>query len=410
MPVSMVTMLDKILRQCGFIGTLIVGGPDPDAPNNIMSMIFQSGKTATGMTFGDSYPTLKTTMTNSFNTFAHKCLSKFTCTYAYTCTHAPHNTVVDNPSANSMTPAEESETSLALKSSTSTEEPSTNSTTPAEESETSLAPKSSTSTEEPSANSTTPTEERETSLVPKSSTSTEETGGGAPPPDITIPDLAPGTSSDDGNTIGSNMEVDPPQSSGQDMDIDIVPYDVSNGTGDSNQNDDVSSGAGALIQNDVSNEAGDSIHDGRNLEVAVGMIAQEDGDKNGNTIATQGENVAKEAQVVVMAPTKPKPIRYLDGKQVSEYEWERSETIKENGQLLTKLGLNDTGKQLFGKKGKEGKENRGIENRPLKTKTKKVWVGAGQRKLRSSVKAVPNTSVSIIINMGLTADLFIVLI
>ena len=371
-------MLDEILRQCGFIGTLIVGGPDPDAPNNIMSMIFQSGKTATGMTFGDSYPTLKTTMTNSFNTFAHKCLSKFTCTYAYTCTHAPHNTVVDNPSANSMTPAEESETSLA--------------------------PKSSTSTEEPSANSTTPAEERETSLVPKLSTSTEETGGGAPPPDITIPDLAPGTSSDDGNTIGSNIEVDPPQSSGQDMDIDIVPYDVSNGTGDSNQNDDVSSGAGALIQNDVSNEAGDSIHDGRNLEVAVGMIAHE----NGDTIATQGENVAKEAQVVVMAPAKPKPIRYLDGKQVSEYEWERSETIKENGQLLTKLGLNDTGKQLFRKKGKEGKENRGIENRPLKTKTKKVWAGAGQRKLRSSAKAVPNTSVSIIINMGLTADLFIV--
>jgi hypothetical protein len=83
LPVSMVTMLDEVLRQCGFIGTLIVGGPDPDVPNNIISMIFQSGKTATGMTFGDSYPALKTTMKNSFNTFAHKCLSKFTYIYVY---------------------------------------------------------------------------------------------------------------------------------------------------------------------------------------------------------------------------------------------------------------------------------------------------------------------------------------
>lgn len=118
--------------------------------------------------------------------------------------------------------------------------------------------------------------------------------------------------------------------------------------------------------------------------------------------------MAKEAQAVVMAPAKPKPIRYLDGKRVSEYEWERSEKIKENGQLLTKLGLNDTGKQLFGKKqDKEGKENRRIEDRPLKTKRK--MAGAGQRKLRSSAMAVPNTSVSIVINIGLAADLSVVL-
>lgn len=197
----MVTMLDEVLRQCRFIGTLIVSGPDPDVPNSIMSMIFQSGKTATGMTFGDSYPTLKTTMTNSFNTFAHKCLSEFTCTYIYTRTHALHNTVVDKPSARSTTPAEE----------------------------------------------------KETSLVPKSSTSTEETEGGARPSNITVPDidLAPGTSSGDSDTMDSNMEVDPPQSSGQDMEIDIIPFDdVSNGAGDSIQNNDVSSGAGDLIRHD----------------------------------------------------------------------------------------------------------------------------------------------------------------
>jgi hypothetical protein len=74
LPGSMMTMLDEVLRQCGFIGTLIVGGPDPELPNQVISMIFQSGKTMTGMTFSEAYPELKVTMTNSFNTFAHKCL------------------------------------------------------------------------------------------------------------------------------------------------------------------------------------------------------------------------------------------------------------------------------------------------------------------------------------------------
>jgi hypothetical protein len=72
----MMKVLDEILRQCGFIGTLIVGGPDPDVSNSMMTMVFQTGKTATGLTFGEAYPDLKASMTNSFNTFAHKCLSK----------------------------------------------------------------------------------------------------------------------------------------------------------------------------------------------------------------------------------------------------------------------------------------------------------------------------------------------
>jgi hypothetical protein len=78
----MTVVLDEVLRQCGFVGTLIVGGPDPDMPNNIMSMVFQSGKTAVGLTFSDAYPDLKAAMTSSFNTFAHKCLSKIS-SHAY---------------------------------------------------------------------------------------------------------------------------------------------------------------------------------------------------------------------------------------------------------------------------------------------------------------------------------------
>jgi len=139
----------------------------------------------------------------------------------------------------------------------------------------------------------TPVEEKETSLVPKLSTSTEEMGGGACLSDITVPDidLAPGMSSGDCDTMGSNMEVDPPQSSGQDMDIDIIPFD------------------------DVSNRAGDSIqNDGQNFDIAEDMIAHADSDKNSDTVAVQDEHMAKDAQAVVMVPAKPKPIRYLDGK------------------------------------------------------------------------------------------------
>lgn len=83
----MMTILDEVLRQCGFIGTLIVGGPDPDVPNRIMSMVFQTGKTVTGMNFTDAYPDLKGTMTGSFNTFAHKCLSRFSVYSHKTDTH-----------------------------------------------------------------------------------------------------------------------------------------------------------------------------------------------------------------------------------------------------------------------------------------------------------------------------------
>jgi hypothetical protein len=72
----MIKILDEILRQCGLIGTLIIGGPDPDMPDSVMSMVFHTGKTATGLSFGDVYSDLKTSMTSSFNTFAHKCLSK----------------------------------------------------------------------------------------------------------------------------------------------------------------------------------------------------------------------------------------------------------------------------------------------------------------------------------------------
>jgi hypothetical protein len=41
----MMKVLDEILQQCGFIGTLIISGPDPDMSNSMMTMVFQMGKT-----------------------------------------------------------------------------------------------------------------------------------------------------------------------------------------------------------------------------------------------------------------------------------------------------------------------------------------------------------------------------
>jgi hypothetical protein len=72
----MMKVLDEVLQQCGFIGTLIVSGLDLDVSNSVMTLVFNMGKMATGLTFGDAYPELKASMTSLFNTFAHKCLSK----------------------------------------------------------------------------------------------------------------------------------------------------------------------------------------------------------------------------------------------------------------------------------------------------------------------------------------------
>ena len=77
LPSTMMTMMDEVLRQCGFIGTLIVSGQDPELADSITSMIFHTGKRATGQSFINSYPDLKESMMSSFNTFAYKCLSEY---------------------------------------------------------------------------------------------------------------------------------------------------------------------------------------------------------------------------------------------------------------------------------------------------------------------------------------------
>jgi hypothetical protein len=60
-----------------------------------MTMIFNTGKTATGLSFSDTYPELKANISNTFYTFAHKCLGKPFTSTLYQLGSYKYLTVVD---------------------------------------------------------------------------------------------------------------------------------------------------------------------------------------------------------------------------------------------------------------------------------------------------------------------------
>lgn len=72
----MMTILNEIFHQCGMMGYFILAGRDVDMPDDIMLMVFQTGKTALGPNFADAYPEIRDKLANAFNSFAHKCLGK----------------------------------------------------------------------------------------------------------------------------------------------------------------------------------------------------------------------------------------------------------------------------------------------------------------------------------------------
>jgi hypothetical protein len=72
---------------------------------------------------------------------------------------------------------------------------------------------------------------------------------------------------------------------------------------------------------------------------------------------------------------KAAPIKYING--MSAYEWERAENIKQNKKILASMGLDNAGRQVFGKHNKEN-------NPPSKSKRKPKKTSAEKRKLRSS--------------------------
>jgi hypothetical protein len=315
----MMTMLDEVLWQCGFIGTLIVGGPDPDVPNSIMSMVFQSGKTATGLSFNDAYPELKATMTSSFNSFAHKCLSTSIVHLDKNYTHHTPSLVVNKPGA----------------------EPTTS-----------------------------PAKAKPQTGDSSTSTGTDTTGDRqvSERHDIGPDDFAIGENGGGGDMIDSDMIVDPPELETLPMDTDTIPNDgESNETAAANHNNGQSSGA------------------------VTGGVAGEDSDENGDDIAMQGEHMAKPEPVI--APANRRPVYYLGGKRVSEYEWIRAENIKNNEKLLEALELKNAGEQLFKKRGGKGKENQpngGDPSKKRKERKQLPWANMEKRTLRSMGKAVPD--------------------
>ena len=204
----------------------------------------------------------------------------------------------------------------------------------------------------------------------------------------------------DSDPNGCDMDVecgetpDPNAATSDDMDIDIIAVD-----GISDETGSVLQDGGEMVKGKItSDEEGD-----------------DDGNEDGETEAMQGEYVAKATPAVATAPAEhmakatpavatapaePKPIRYLKGKQVSEYEWDRNERIKENKIALAALGLDNAGERTFGKRGeKKGKENGRMGHGPSKKQGRNLpSANVEKRELRSLGKAIPNRSVSVIKN------------
>jgi hypothetical protein len=249
-----------------------------------------------------------------------------------------------------------------------------------------------------------------------------------------------------GDTINCDMEFepaatpDPHTTTPDDMEIDIVAINgISNETGSKTRNDSQTAevAKGEVINNKggdedgdkdidadpnatmpdnmdidfvaidgISNKTGSEIQsDGRRAEVAKGEVindkdGDEDSDEDTDAEDVQGERVAKSTPAVAKAPVKSKPIRYLNGKRVSEYEWERNQRIEQNKVLLAALELDNAGARLFGKTGdRKTKENRQIGHEPSKKKGKKLpSANVEKRGLLPLGKAIPNRSVSIVIN------------
>ena len=120
--------------------------------------------------------------------------------------------------------------------------------------------------------------------------------------------------------------------------------------------------------------------------------------------------MAGPAPAVAKAPANEMPIRYLDGKRVSEYEWIRSENIKANGKLLQVLELKNAGERIFGERdGKKGKENKENGGEPSAKRKKIPWANVETRTLRSKAKAVANRCVYAVVDRRFIADSSIVL-
>jgi hypothetical protein len=132
----------------------------------------------------------------------------------------------------------------------------------------------------------------------------------------------------------------------------------------------------------------------------IGLANSDDAPKipSGNE-SNHGQPVLTHVSAIVNAPAqKPAPIEYING--VSVYEWERAENIKRNKSILTSLGLDNTGEQVFGKPGKENSAP-SKSNRKNTRKRKGTGVVNNKRTLRLAGKGVLDRSARVITDIEL---------
>jgi len=95
------------------------------------------------------------------------------------------------------------------------------------------------------------------------------------------------------------------------------------------------------------------------------------------------QSVLTVAPAITNTPVqKAAPIKYING--MSAYEWERAENIKQNKKILVSMGLDDMGKQVFGKHNKENN----VPSKSKKNPRKPMKTGVSKRKRRSSGKPI----------------------
>jgi hypothetical protein len=132
----------------------------------------------------------------------------------------------------------------------------------------------------------------------------------------------------------------------------------------------------------------------------IGLANSDDAPKipSGNE-SNHGQPVLTHVSAIVNAPAqKPAPIKYING--VSVYEWERAENIKRNKNILTSLGLDNTGEQVFGKRGKENSAPSKSNGKNTR-KRKGTGVVNNKRTLRSAGKGVLDRSARVITDIEL---------
>lgn len=417
------TVLNEVLRQCGFIGTLIVGGPDPDVPDNMMTMIFQTGKTATGLSFGDAYPDLKANITNSFNTFAHKCLGTlFTSTLyqlgAYECPAVVDKGSGTTETASTIEAAFERAESLGPsvhvgenvgetdgRSVSQNVPKSTNVEGSANDGrgvEMDVDPPAVNSGAAESANRTDGRQHSDVDMdvddniapagdtpyeIPACTAGASDGAQGRPPP---TPDDIP----IDTAGVSDGAQGRPPSTP------DDIPADTA-GVSDGAQGsppstpDDIPADTAGLsngMQGRPPSSPDEIPVDTTGVDAIQGLPPSRvtpHAVMPGGNDPVQGQSTSEVTPgAITAAPVlKLAPIKFING--MSEYEWQRQENIKKNNALLAKLGLDNVGKHIFGMQGKEN-------NPPSKLGRKKAAKsGAERRILRSSAKAVPNRSVHI---------------